>query len=283
MARKKVQMLTAEAELALLDAYLDHGDISARNQLVDAYMPLVTRMAKAFSERGTSRLQDLVQEGAVGLTEAIDKFKRGQGSRVSTLATYYIKARLLRHAMDFTGHVRVGTNLPDKKVYMNLRRMVSEIQAKNGDRPITDADRNAIAEELGVKTSVVMRMETRVFAQDVQIAHTDSVSEDGDDHMVTNSGIIAVEGEQGNIDCMFDQAKMMQKIWSIVENNYEERDLEIISQRIQGDMTPEKYDALVSRYNISVERIRQIQRGALEAIRNALQEEGVSGMSDIAI
>ncbi len=283
MARNKTKMLSAEAELALLDAYLDHGDISARNKLIQAYMPLVTRMAKAFAERGTARIEDLVQEGAVGLAEAIDKFKRGQGSRISTLATYYIKARLLRFAMDFASHVRVGTNLPDKKVYMNLRRMVSEIQAKNGDRPITDADREAIATELGVRPSVIARMESRVFAQDIQVSHTDSVAEDGDDHMITSSGVIAVEGEQSAVDCASDQTKMMRKIWAIVENNYEERDLEIISQRIQGDMTPEKYDALVSRYNISVERIRQIQRGALETIRNALQEEGVRGMGDIAL
>ena len=283
MARKKTKMLSAEAELALLDAYLDRGDIASRNKLMQAYMPLVTRMAKAFAERGTARIEDLVQEGAVGLAEAIDKFNRDRESRLSTLATYYIKARLLRYAMEFASHVRVGTNLPDKKVYMNLRRMVSEIQSRNGGRPITDADRETIANELGVKPCVVARMEARVFAQDVQIAHTDSVAEDGEEHMVTSAGVIAVEGEQGEVDRMSDQAKLMQKIWAIVESNYEARDLEIVSQRIQGDMTPEKYEFLVSRYNISVERIRQIQRGALETIRNALQEEGVTGMSDIAL
>lgn len=165
---------------------------------------------------------------------------------------------------------------------MNLRRLVSEIQSKNGDRPINDADRENIAKELGVKVAVVERMESRVFAQDVQIAHTDSVSDD-EDRMVTSSGIIAVEGEQGDIDRMADQVRMMQKIRDIVESNYEERDLEIVSQRLQGDMTPEKYAALVSRYDISVERIRQIQRGALRSIREALREEGVMGMSDIAL
>lgn len=283
MARKRIQMLSEEKEMALLDAYLDHGDIAARNHLIQAYMPLVTRMAKAFSERGTARIDDLVQEGAIGLAEAIDKFKRGKGSRISTLATYYIKARLLRFAMDYSSHVRVGTNLPDKKVYMNLRRMVADIQARNGDRPITDADRAEIAAELGVKPSVVARMESRVFASDIQISHTDTLPESDEDHILTNSGIIAVEGEQDSVDRETDQARIMKKIWAIVESRYEERDLEIISQRIRGDMTPEKYEALVSRYDISVERIRQIQRGALETIRNALCDEGVSSLSDIAV
>jgi RNA polymerase sigma-32 factor len=283
MARQKTKMLTAEKELELLGAYLDDGNIAARNELITAYMPLVTRMAKAFAQRGTSTVADLVQEGAVGLAEAIDKFKRGQGSRISTLATYYIKARLIRYAMDYGSHVRVGTNLPDKKVYMNLRRLVAEIQSKNGDRPINDADRATIAAELGVNVNVVSRMEARVFAQDVQISHTDAVSDDDGDHMITSSGIIAVEGEQILVDKENDRVSMMSKIWAIVETNYEERDLEIIAQRIQGDMTPEKYEALVSRYDISVERIRQIQRGALLKIREALQEDGVHGIRDIAI
>lgn len=283
MARKRIKMLSPEAEIELLEAYINYKDIEARNKLVQAYMPLVTRMAKAFADRGTSRVDDLVQEGTIGLTEAIDRFKLGQGSRVSTLASYYIKARLMRYAMDYSSHVRVGTNLPDKKVYMNLRRLVAEIQSKNGDRPINDADRDAIASELGVKPSVVARMEARVFTQDVQISHTDSVEGDDGEVSVTSSGIISVEGEQGTVDKNRDQAQMMRRIWDIVETSYDDRDLEIISQRIQGDMTPEKYKILVSRHNISVERIRQIQRGALLKIRQALYEDGVHGLSDIAI
>ena len=282
MASKKTKMLEAAEELALLDAYLDRGDIVARNKLVSAYMPLVTRMAQAFAQRGTARIEDLVQEGAIGLAEAIDKFKRGQGSRISTLAKYYIKARMLRYAMDFASHVRVGTNLPDKKAFMNIRRMVAEIQAKNGDRPITDADRVAIAEELGVKVNVVERIEARVFAQDVQISHTDAVSED-EDVSVSSNGIIAVKGEQDEVERDTDQARLMKRIWAIVQANYDERDLDIISSRIQGDMTPEKYATLTSRYHISVERIRQIQRGGLEMIRRGLQDQGVSGLADIAV
>lgn len=283
MARMKTQMLTAEEEKVLFDAWLDHGDIRARNKIMDAYMPLVKNMARVFAAKGTSKVEDLVQEGAVGLAEAIDKFKRNKDARLSTLATYYIKARLLRYAMDFASHVRIGTNLPDKKVYMNMRRMVAQIQSQNGDRPINDEDRRAIAAELRVDISVVLRMEPRIFAQDIQICHTDSSADEDEDRSVSRDGVISVVGEQVEVEKQTDQARVMQKIWEIVETNYDQRDLEIISQRIQGDMTPEKYDALVSRFGISVERIRQIQRGALQSIREALVEDGIASIYDIAV
>ena len=185
--------------------------------------------------------------------------------------------------MEFASHVRIGTNLPDKKVYMNMRRMVAQIQSQNGDRPINDEDRRAIAAELRVDISVVLRMEPRIFAQDIQICHTDSSADEDEDRSVSRDGVISVVGEQVEVEKQTDQARVMQKIWEIVETNYDQRDLEIISQRIQGDMTPEKYDALVSRFGISVERIRQIQRGALQSIREALVEDGIASIYDIAV
>lgn len=282
--RKRVKMLTAEEERNLLDAYLDRNDIEARNKLMTSYMPLATHAARAFARRGSAPLSDLVQEAALGLSEAIDRFKRDKEARVSTLARYYIKARLMRYAMDYSsGDFRVGTNLPDKKVYMNLRRMVSEIQATNGGRPINDLDRTRIAGDLGVKVSVVERMEPRVFANDVSISHTDAMPEDRDDISITSSGIIAVEGEQRNVECQSDQERMMERIGMIVRNQYTDRDLEIVTERIRGDMTREKYDRLVSKYSITIERIRQIQRGALENIRQALVAQGISGIDDIAV
>lgn len=284
-SKKRARMLSAHEERLLLDRYLDHGDTAAREELIHAYMPLVMRTAQAFAQRGSASLSDLVQEGVLGLMKAIDHFKRDQGTRISTLANFYIKAELLRYVMDYSGHVRVGTNLPDKKVFMNLRRLVSEIQARNGDRPITDADRAAIAEELKVGVNVIERMEARVFASDVSIAHTDATAEDREDHTITTTGVIAVDGDQDKVDCATDQTRMMERIHDIVQSCYgnHDRDLEIITMRLEGEMNREKYDRLVAKYGITVERIRQIQRGALEKIRDALEEEGITALDDIAL
>jgi len=282
MSKKRTKMLTAEEESALLDAYHDRNDISARNRLIEAYMPLATRAADAFFRKGTAQLSDLVQEAALALSQAIDNFERDKGSRISTLAPYYIKAALMRHAMDYHGVVRIGTNLPDKKVFMNLRRMVADIQARNGGCPITDADRAVIAAELKVKVDTVKRMEPRVFSSDIAVSHTDVVSED-EDQTVTSAGIIAVKGEQEDVEAELDQRQIMARIHSIVQANFDERDLEIVQARLAGDMTREKFDVLVDKHGISVERIRQIQRAALLTIREGLQREGISGMDVIAV
>lgn len=283
MTNKRTEMLSAEEERHLLDAYLDHGDLDAREKLVLAHMPMISRIARKFASRGTANFKDLNQEAALAFTASIDNFKRSCGTRLSTLGPYYIQAALMRYLMDFTGTVRVGTNLPDKKVFTNMRKLVAEIQGRNGGQAVTDADRLEIAERLGVKLSVVQRMEARVFATDVSISHTDRVSEDDDDRMVTSDGIIAVAGEQSDVECAMDQRMVMDKIRAFARATYEERDLEIVQARLDGDMTPEKYAALTSRYGISVERVRQIQRAALENIRTALVRDGLSSINDIAV
>lgn len=281
MSRKRTKMLTADEERKLLDAYLDHNDIEARNRLVMSYMPLATRTAESFARRGTAQLSDLVQEAALALAHTIDNFKRDKDARISTLAPYYIKAALMRHAMDYHGVVRIGTNLPDKKVFMNLRRMVSEIQGRNGGQPITDADREEIARSLKVRVETVKRMEPRVFASDAVIAHTDAVGDD-EDKLITSDNVIAVEGGQRAVEIELDRREIMRRIVQIVETNYEARDLEIVHAKLAGDMTKAKFDVLVAKHGISVERIRQIQRGALEKIRETLVADGITGLDMIA-
>ena len=187
--------------------------------------------------------------------------------------------------MDFHGVVRIGTNLPDKRVFQNLRREVAEIQARNGGRPITDADRETIALKLRVKVESIRRMEPRIFATDVAIAPTDSCeAEDdrGSTMSVARGNVISVEGGQKGVERDMDQREVMARIASIVEANFQDRDLEIVRARLQGDMTREKYDELVGKHHISVERIRQIQRRALATIREALTQDGIEGMVAIS-
>ena len=168
---------------------------------------------------------------------------------------------------------------------MSLRREVAEIQAKNGGQPITDADRQAIAKKLRVKVESVKRMEPRIFASDVAIAPTDA-SEAEDDRgglqTVARGNVISVEGGQKDVERDMDQREVMTRIVSIVEANFHDRDLEIVRARLTGDMTREKYDELVRKHHISVERIRQIQRAALRVIRARLMDDGIAGMAAVS-
>ncbi len=281
MVKKRVKMLSADEERQLMEKFRENGDIAARNKLMEAYMPLATNAAERFARRGNAPLKDLVQEAALGLASAIENFKPGHNSRLSTLAPYYIKSALMRYAMDFDGVVRIGTNFPDKRVFMNLRKKVADLEAQTGG-PITDDHRQQIADDLGVKIEAIKRMEPRIFKADVAVPMTDYVSEDRDENKHYMSGAIAIEGEQRLVDRDMDQKRMMTRIQSIVTEHFDDRDLEIVSERLKGDMTKDRYDTLVARHNITVERIRQIQRAGLAYIRDALVREGITGIDAIA-
>lgn len=281
MTKKKTRMLTAEEERYLLDLYLDKGDIGARNLLITAYMPMAIKAAEAFARRGTSQLDDLIQEAALALSQAIDNFNRAKkDSRISTLAPYYIKSALMRHAMDFHGAVRIGTNLHDKKVFMNLRRMVTEIQFRNGGRSITEDDREAMAKSLGVRVEAIRRMEPRIYSADVTVNPTDQAP--NEDEPGVFGSILAVEGGQRAAEARMDQQDIMRRILAIIEESYDDRDLDIVKARLDGTMTRSRYAVLVEKYGISVERIRQIQRGALQLVRMRLAQEGINGLESIA-
>lgn len=281
MKRKRTRMLTPAEEREMFDRYLDQGDLAARDALLLAHKPMAVKAARAFASRGTVSLEDLCQEAYVALAQAIAKFDRSKNVRLSTFAAFYIKAGLMRYVMDSSGAVRVGTNFNDKKVFANLRRMVSEIEARTG-RTITDEGRQEIADQLHVGISVIKRMEARVFDNDVSVEGFDTNREDGTSGGALPSSLVTAGGERG-IEQRLDLERLMRKITCVVHECYSGRDLEIVMARIKGDMTPERYADLISRHGITVERIRQIQRGALLQIREHLASEGIDRLDGISL
>jgi RNA polymerase sigma factor (sigma-70 family) len=279
--RTRTQMLTEEQERALLDRYLDHGDMMAREKLITSYLPLATRAAQNVARRGTVPLEDLCQEAAIALGDAIDKFDRSKEARVSTLARIYIRAALLRYVMDNNGVVRVGTNYADKRVFMRLRSMVSDIESKTGT-PITDAGRQQIADDLGVKVEAVKRMEPRIFANDSFVSPTDSIDDEDGGISLGNAGIV-IQGEQSSVNQNIDGIRVMNSIRTIIARSYSGRDLEVIEARLKDDFDKEKLLSLAEKHNITVERIRQIQRAGLERARTYLATQGINSLDDISI
>jgi DNA-directed RNA polymerase sigma subunit (sigma70/sigma32) len=260
--RTRTQMLTEEQERALLDRYLDHGDMMAREKLITSYLPLATKAAQNVARRGTVPLEDLCQEAAIALGEAIDKFDRSKKARVSTLARIYIRAGLLRYVMDNNGIVRVGTNYADKRVFMRMRSMVSDIESKTG-APITDSGRQQIADDLGVKVEAVKRMEPRIFANDAFVSPTDSIDDEDGGISLGNAGIV-IQGEQSSVNERIDGIRIMEA-------------------RLKDDFDKEKLVSLAEKHNITVERIRQIQRAGLERARTYLATQGINSLDDISI
>lgn len=277
----RTKMLSEEEERRLLDLYLDNDDMMAREKLILAYLPLATKAAQNVARRGTVPLADLCQEAAIALGEAIDRFDRTKEARISTLARIYIRAALLRYVMDNNGIVRVGTNFSDKRIFMNMRRMVSDIEAKTG-APLTDAGREQIAKDLGVKLIAVKRMEPRIFANDAHVSPTDSFDDEDGGVSLGKSGIV-IQGEQGNVEGSIDGGRIMGAIKTIIARSYQGRDLEVIEARLRDDFDKKQLVALATKYGITVERIRQIQRAGLETARNYLAAQGIESLDDVSM
>lgn len=279
---KRSKILSVEEERALFDRYLDEGDIRARNELILAYRPLAVTAAKAFAMRGTVPLEDLCQEAYIALAQAVEKFDRDKGVRLSTFGAFYMRAALMKYIMNNSGVVRVGTNFSDKKVFANLRRMTSEIEARTG-KPIDDEGRQEIADALKVDIGVIKRMEARVFDADVSVDSVDSPRDDNGAGAVPVHENLSEPSHETEVAANIDAARLTEYIASVVEASYSGRDLHIVQERLKGDMTPERYRALIDRYGITVERIRQIQRQGLATVREALVGRGIDGMSKVTL
>jgi len=288
----KSALLTAERESELVAQMRGTGGegprrrAHAREQLILAYLPLARRMAHNAAVRGVVPRDDLESEACIALTMAIDKFDPERGTRISTLASIDIKSALMHYVMNNSGPTRLGTNLDDKRVFMNLRAKIREIESREG-RPVQDKDLDAIAEDLGVKLTAVKRMMPRIFASDTTISGTDTVAEDDNGTILGGRGgmaYIATAGGQEEREVAMDLSRIVRVMEDVTSARWSGRNREIIMAYVRGPCSKKKLDELAEKYNISVERVRQIQREGRDTLRQHLQTVAkIRSVSDISL
>lgn len=287
----KSAMLSAEEEKTLVAVMkgLVKGTRAerktAREKLIMSYLPLAKRMAHNASIRGIVPRDDLESEAIMALTVAIDKFDPERGTRISTPASIEIKSALMRYVMDNSGPTRLGTNFDDKKVFMRLRSMINAIERRT-NQPVQDSDLEQIANDLGVKLTAVQRMMPRIFTSDTSVAGTDSTGEDdeGGSIMRTNGHQIAVKGGQEDRDVAMDVSRIFRLMEEQVAQKWSGRNHEIILAHLRGESSTENLNTLAEKYDISVERVRQIWREGREDLRVFLQvNESIESVDDISL
>ena len=270
---QKVEMLSREEETRLFHEYMEHGSLKARDRILLCYRPLAIRMARSFAAKSSRDIEDLCQEAVLALARAIDRFDPEKNTRLSTLANFYIGAALMRYSMETEGPVRIGTNVSDRKTFFGLRRIFGSIQSAQSD-PITEDQRAEIAEKLGVSLKHMKRMEQRLFASDMSLSQFDA-PDDQDTAPRRLPDVLVHDDDVESGLLAEDQARMIDVIRRIVQENFSGRDLEIVEARLDGPMTRDRFQALASKHDITVERIRQIQRAALRLIREKLIDQGI--------
>jgi len=255
-----------ERELAI--KWRENKDQEALHKLTSAHMRLVIALAARFRHFGLS-MNDLIQEGHVGLLEAAARFEPERDVRFSTYATWWIRASIQDHVLRNWSIVRGGTSSAQKALFFNLRRLRAQIAATGEDRPHAEAYAQ-IAETLGVSQKDVELMDSRLSGPDMSlnapVSEGEGTSADRQDFLVSDQPL-PDEMVSGEIDSE-RRSKWLSSALSVLS----ERELKIVRERRLSE-DGATLEALGAKLGISKERVRQIEARALEKLRAALLRE----------
>jgi len=262
---RKFPMLEPNEEYMLAKSFLEHDDRKAAHKLVTSHLRLVAKIAMGYRGYGLP-IGEVVSEGNVGLMQAVKKFDPERGFRLATYAMWWIKAAIQEYVLRSWSLVKMGTTANQKRLFFNLRKAKSRIQALN-DGDLRPDQVKQIATQLGVSETEVTSMNRRLS---------------GDASL--NAPIKAAEGESGEWqDWLVDDSKSQEKV--LIEQD----ELEIrraMLKEAMGDLNEREQRIFLARrltdkaitleelsgeFDISRERVRQIEVRAFEKVQKAMK------------
>jgi RNA polymerase sigma-32 factor len=264
---RKFPVLTAEQEYMLAKRYQEHGDPDAAAQLVTSHLRLVAKIAMGYRGYGLP-VADLISEGNVGLMQGVKKFEPDRGFRLATYAMWWIKAAIQEYILRSWSLVKMGTTAAQKKLFFNLRRMKKNLDAYE-DADLHPEDVARIATDLGVPEQEVVNMNRRMMmGGDGSLNTPMRGGEEGsgewqdwlaDDRPLQDEAVAEAEESQMRHEML---AEAMQSL--------NERERHILTERRLTDK-PQTLEELSQAYDVSRERIRQIEVRAFEKLQKAMQ------------
>ena len=260
---QKYPVLAADEEFMLAKRWREHADAEAARRLITSHLRLVAKIAMGYRGYGLP-IEDVISEGSVGLMKAVKRFDPDRGFRLSTYAMWWIRASIQEYILRASSLVKLGTTAAQKKLFFNLRRLKSRIDAiDGGDLPSEAVER--IARELDVSEKEVVDMDRRLtgpdqslnapLAADGDVEWQDRLIEPGDDQETR-----VVEAQE-----LDKRRELLQA--AIGELNDRER--HIFVERCLSD-PPKTLEELSKIYGISRERVRQIEVRAFEKTRQSM-------------
>ena len=252
-------VLTKEEEHALAVKFKENNDLDAARQLVLSQLRFVVHIARTYSGYGLP-LADIIQEGNVGLMKAVKKFDPDKGVRLVTYAVHWIRAEIHEFVFDNWKIVKVATTKAQRKLFFKLRNSKKKIGW------LTNDEKSLIANDLGVKTRDVETMEQRLASKDVLFDRP----EDDNDSYVSPAGFLPAPNS--------DPSRLVEKenwlesnieLLSEAMDNLDNRSKEVLKLRW---LTEEKVTLkeLAKKFNVSLERVRQIEEQAILDLREEL-------------
>ena len=256
---KKFPMLDAEEEYMLAKNWKTTGNIKSAEKLVTSHLRLVAKIAMGYKGYGLP-LNEMISEGNIGLMQAVKKFEPEKGFRLATYAMWWIKASIQEYILRSWSLVKMGTTTAQKKLFFNLKKIKNQI-APRSEGDLKDEEVKNIAKRLDVSEEEVVSMNRRMSGKEKSL--NAPIGEDGDewqdwvvDQNMDHELKIAQQDEmEQRKDLLKDSIKILNK-----------REKEILYSRRLND-NPKTLEDLSKKFNISRERIRQIENKAFEKLQ----------------
>lgn len=258
----QIPILTAEQEKELAERYYYDQDLDAAKLLVMSHLRFVVHIARSYAGYGLPQ-GDLIQEGNLGLMKAVKRFDPNMGVRLVSFAVHWIKAEIHEYVIRNWRIVKIATTKAQRKLFFNLRSL------KKSSKKLTLEEAQSIANDLNVTPEQVLEMEGRLTAYD---AAFEAQGDDDDDSSTHVAPALYLE------DSRYDPAQLVededyeeQSSSALHEamNQLDDRSRNILQRRWLDDDKSTLHE-LAAEYNVSAERIRQLEKNAMEKIKVAM-------------
>ena len=270
---RKFPMLEPGQEYMLAKRWREHNDTEAAHQLITSHLRLVARIAMGYRGYGLP-IGEVISEGNVGLMQAVKRFEPDRGFRLATYAMWWIRASIQEYILRSWSLVKIGTTAAQKKLFFNLRRAKSQLQAlEEGD--LKPENVKKIAKKLGVSEQDVVSMNRRLGGDASLNAPVRADSESGEwqDWLVD--------------DTPSQEERLVESEESSLRKNYltkalatlNERERRIFEARRLAD-DPVTLEELSTEFGVSRERIRQIEARAIDRMRGICRSRGLETLLD---
>lgn len=256
-------MLSAEEEKELGEKLYYQGDVDAAKQLILSHLRFVAHVARGYSGYGLPQA-DLIQEGNIGLMKAVRRFNPEMGVRLVSFAVHWIKAEIHEYVLKNWRIVKVATTKAQRKLFFNLRKSKQRLGWFSHDEV------GLVADELGVTRKDVLEMESRMSAQDMSF----DIDNDDDDNSIVAPALY-LEDVNSNFSQSIENDNWENDATDKLHDalsSLDERSQDIIKARwLDADDSKSTLQELAAKYSVSAERIRQLEKNAMQKLRVAIE------------
>lgn len=258
---RQIPVLNAEEELFLAQDLQNNQSLESAQKLIVHHLKFVVNIARGFSGYGLP-IGDLIQEGNIGLMKAVKRFEPQRGVRLISFAVHWIKSEIHEYVIKNWRMVKIATTKSQRKLFFNLRSM------KKSTHWLNESEAQSIATELDVSVKDVYEMESRIHGQDISFDPFDAT--DDEDSFSPSAWLIDDKADPARHTERAEQKAVMHSRLKIGLDKLDNRSREIVQSRWLNEGKKSTLQNLAKKYQVSAERIRQIEQQALIELKESI-------------